>query len=517
MRIRRRSGRRATLTALVGALLAAWFWPAERVYGDAPPLDFARYELEIKGKLGGVAYEDLDGDGRLDVLVVRARELLLYFQEPTGFRGTPHQVLQIDPRAVIFDTVDTNGDGRRELGYLAADGFYCYHLKGRKYETKPQLWTKADPLTRRPSRGEIRRKDLCRDLNGDGLEDLLIPESTGLALHINSKSGLGPRQPLFVPPSASVSAGSDQLSSRLTAVYWYSNPAVIDFNRDRKVDLLLPVDDQLRVFPQSAGGHFPPVPAARVTIPNQKLLKAGERPGFDLDLTMPLKLVDLDRDGYVDLVSTHVGQGLTRLFMGSKEGAKALVKPSQTIRAQGVTFLSFTLDVDGDGLEDLIIPRMDKIGLWTILKVLVTRTVPVDLLIFFQRKERKKGRPYPDQPDLVREIEIPVLFRSTGDRFQLGTSFLATLEGDYNGDKRRDALYRIADDEIAIWYGHRDRSFSEDRDALLKIKNVSDYRFLMADAPDLNRDGRSDVVLRYYSWDRKGDRLSIFVSGKGKR
>jgi hypothetical protein len=504
--------RRQVLTLLLSTALL-WITAYGSVPGYTAPVElkFSVIDIEVGGKLSDATYEDLNGDKKLDILIVKGREIQIFFQTEAGFAKQPSQRWKFDRRAVLFDTVDLNGDGKRFILFLAKDGVYTYDLVGRQYRLIRKLRKKLQTLTRRPSAGEIRRKDLCRDLNGDGLEDLLIPEASGLGVYFNKKGRFGDRSPLFVPPNAVVVPGTDQLSSRITAVYWFANPSVVDFNRDGRKDMILPVNETVKIFPQDKNGKFPTYPKTQIKMPHQKLLKAGERPDFELDLTMPLMLSDLNQDGYVDMMSTHVGQGLTRIFMGSKEGVKAFETPSQVLRAKGVSFFAFTTDLDGDGLLDLIIPRTDKIGIWYILKVLVTRSLNLDVLCFYQRKNSKN--PFPNVPDFTGEIEIPILFKSTGDRFNVGTSFVAAIDGDFNKDGRKDVLYRTEDDELGIFYGKKGRKgFPEDPSTSIKIKNVADYRFLLADVPDLNGDGRSDVVLKYYSWDRKNDRVSVHLS-----
>lgn len=505
----------ARLRWLSAGLCLALIWGAAQGavpgFGAPPPLDFMRCEIEVGGKITDVTSEDLDNDGRKDLLVIRGREIQVYFQDETGFQGKPHQRWRFDRRAVLFDTVDMEGDGPREILYLAADGVYTYSLTGRRYRLVRQRRKELETLTRRPSNSEIRRKDLCRDLDGDGREDLVIPEASGLGIYLNTGGEFGERRSIFVPPSATVNPGSNQLSSQLNAIYWFSNPNVIDFDQDGKKDLLVPVDDTLKVFKQAKEGGFSVKSDASVKVPHQKLLAAGQRPDFDLDLTLPLMLPDLNTDGRVDMVSTHIGQGLTRVFMGSDKGIEAFKTPSQTIRAKGVSFYSFTVDLNGDGLLDLVIPRTDKIGIWYLLKVLVTRSVTMDVLCFYQRKG--EAQPYPRDPDFVGEIEIPVLIRSTGDKFKLGTNFVASISADFNKDGRLDVLYRTDDDALGIFYGRDGRKgFPQDPSAKVKIKDVSDYRFMLADVPDLNNDGVSDIILRYYSWDRKADRLTVLIS-----
>jgi hypothetical protein len=231
---------------------------------------------------------------------------------------------------------------------------------------------------------------------------------------------------------------------------------------------------------------------------------------FELDFTAPLVLRDLDHDGRVDASSTHVGQGVTRVFRNGADPTKAFESPVQSIRAKGVTFISFYEDLDGDGLDDLILPRMDKIGVWAIIKVLVTRSVPVDAQLYYQRKG--EARLFPDEPDAVRQLEIPVGLHSGGEGgMKIGTTLVATLEGDLDADGKRDLIYRTSDDTIGVFAGEA-RGIASDPMCEAEVKSVDDYRFIIPMVGDLDGDRRADLVLRYFSWDRDGDRLTILRS-----
>ena len=52
-----------------------------------------------------------------------------------------------------------------------------------------------------------------------------------------------------------------------------------------------------------------------------------------------------------------------------------------------MTFLSYYRDFNGDGRPDLVLPRIDKVTMWSILKVLITQSIPLQALVFFQRAD----------------------------------------------------------------------------------------------------------------------------------
>ena len=91
----------------VGLLAAVALAGPRPALTDAAPFKSRRYEIELEGKLSDVSYEDFDGDGLLDMMVIRGREIQVFFQDSgAGFRGKPDQKWKFDRRAVIFDTAD---------------------------------------------------------------------------------------------------------------------------------------------------------------------------------------------------------------------------------------------------------------------------------------------------------------------------------------------------------------------------------------------------------------------------
>ena len=109
--------------------------------GDVPAQDrsfFRRVDLRIGGSVTEVLAPDLNGDGKLDLLVVRGREALVFFQRAEGgFPSHPGQRFRFHPKTILFDVGDIDGDGKAEIALLQQRGVFVYRLRKRQRKGKP--------------------------------------------------------------------------------------------------------------------------------------------------------------------------------------------------------------------------------------------------------------------------------------------------------------------------------------------------------------------------------------------
>jgi hypothetical protein len=522
----RRLGRLGIVGAtLGGAFVLSALATSGSVAALGGPIKLNRFDIDPGDKITEVVLEDLDGDGLKDLVLLLGREVQVYFQRsPGGFPPKPDQRFRIDPRAVVMDVGDVLATGNsKQIVFLRDDGLYAYVLHASdKPDQKPYFLVPhakkvlaCDTLLRKPSDDEVRRKEFLRDVDADGIVDVIVPERTGFGIYRGLGGGkFAPRQGIACPPVATIGVGDDQLSSSLHASYFFANPTIADWDADGKPDLVLAQDDWISVF-RTAGGTVSPAPVTNLKIPGVKAFSLDAEKPFELDFTMPMVLKDLNDDHRVDAALTHVGTGTTRVFLNSETPEEAFRNPARVVRAKGITFLAFFVDLDGDRREDLILPRMDKIGIWSIVKAIVTKSVPVEAQFFYQRKDVPRDQTYPDEPDFQRSFEIPIAIHSKGDGLDVGTSVIVSLDGDFDGDGLKDLVNRTDDDKIAIYPGLPGRRGVAEKPAVeLEIKNTDDYRFVLPMVDDLNGDGRADLVLRYVGWERKDDRITVFVSAK---
>jgi hypothetical protein len=302
-----------------------------------------------------------------------------------------------------------------------------------------------------------------------------------------------------------VNEGGESPTSQIVSSYWYPQPVSGDFDGDGKRDIFVHQREQVALFLRRKDGGYGPEPSMALPLTFEGELTDGR---FKLDIQLPTKFADVNGDGLTDVIATHIGRGTTYVFRGRKD-RKDLSSPDVILKLPGISFLDFLVDLDHDGRQDLVLGRTDRPGLWDIVKVLLTKEIPVEMLFFYS----SGAALYPRVPDEQRELAIPLLFHSAKRGINVGTSAVITILGDLTGDGRNDLVLRSSETRIAVYAAKKEgRGFSDDPSFEISTSSMDGYRFLEPLTDDLNADGVADIALAYFSWDGKADRLSILLS-----
>jgi len=453
---------------------------------------------------------DLDADGKKDLVLVRGRETSIFLQKQGAFLPErPDQKFLFQERAILWDDGDVDGDGKAEVLFLTGDGVSFYRCKEGRLSFVPEtlLALPNASILNVASPEEIRYKDFHADQDGDGVHDLLLP-GEGCFLLYRGKKGGGFHAPdtLRMRPEVWLNEGGDSPTSQVVSSYWYPQPASGDFDGDGLRDIFVHQREQVAIFLRRGKDQgYGPDPSMALPLTFEGELDDGR---FKLDIQLPTKFADVDGDGLTDVIATHIGRGTTYVFRGRKD-RKDLKSPDVILKLPGITFLDFLVDFDRDGKQDLILGRTDRPGLWDLVKVLVTKEIPVEMLFFYS----SGAALYPRTPDDRRELAVPILFSSAKRGINVGTSAVVSVQGDLSGDGKNDLVLRASEDKIAVFASKKEgRGFSDDPAFLIKTANMDGYRFLEPFTDDLNGDGVDDLTIVYYSWDGKADRLSIHLS-----
>jgi len=176
----------AALTGLAGlAALAAVALGGSSPVRPSPSVGAGRQDpaavlrrlatLESTIEVAGHVVEDIDGDGRDDVVLVGTGGQVRVWRPaadgasiPVGSRVLPH------PERSIFAVGDVLGNGTRQLIVLSVDGARAYPgVPGGGFDGEPILLSRRARLAVRV--GTPRAIDMLQDVNRDGRPDLLVP------------------------------------------------------------------------------------------------------------------------------------------------------------------------------------------------------------------------------------------------------------------------------------------------------------------------------------------------------
>lgn len=275
--------------------------------GAAQPLD-----LELS-QVNAVTHADLDADGDADLIVADQGAGAVTILSNAGegrFESTQKLVGLENP--VALGTADFDGDGSVDVFVVAS-----------RSNTVSIFQNRGDGLLTAPLEaqlpGEVAVDAAAADLDGDGLADLVAVShfSFSVALLFNEGDG-------------------SFLASQATAANFPTAVAVGDLDGDGLPDLVASTESAPTFFVyQNAGGRrFTRRPSPRSGGPTTRIV-----------------LVDVDRDGLLDIVSDALGGNVAVLHnRGSVEFEPALryataLSPAQVIPA----------NLNGDGLVDLLV------------------------------------------------------------------------------------------------------------------------------------------------------------------
>lgn len=520
----KKSGRPVLLLAVLLALL-----PAAPAFSAGRPLptSLRTLSLDLPGAPAAVVSADLDGDGRRDLVVVVA-----YNQWDEIAITESSTMDNVKGLVDVMTIVPAVMDRREARVYRArADGSYApplslalplsvLSLEAGPPETPVVALTDAGAsILRLDPPGTLRLEPwiddppvmagtgnflgdlgLMKDVDGDGILDLLLPARDGLAVYLGRKGrGVMHQAASRLPVAGEVFRSAGSLEHR------YPLPQVQDVTGDGRPDLIFrdPVKRWRSVWVARNAGKGKFLPAVEVA------LGAGDPRGPN-----PVWMGDLGGDGRAAVVFR---QGLDDPKRGSmrKEMEKArqphgrltfrrlsadLVPEKTPYRTfdvtgwglEGVEAESTEIDLpggfqdlNGDGRPDIVTVTMD-LGLPKLLGSLATKRLNVGLDFHVWCQEKDGGfRP-------VKGLDLAGTFRF--DLNDLRVSQLSLFSGDFDGDGRADFVQIGRGRRVTIHRGRPDCSFPAKPDMAFDLREEPRDLSLVR-IRDLDGDGRSDLLI----------------------
>ena len=475
--------------ALLSLLLGASSVWAQGKFGETNILQLPKgYERS------GVIIDDVDGDGQHDIIVAIAEdvpkaraELRVHLHKPNGggFSGAPDYSFKLPADVIGFSVGDLAEDEGREILVVSAKTALVWRPRQsgkerfRRIATISLLW-QLPRLT-----DVLALPKLVRDLNGDRLDDLLIPEPGGYRVLLQERAGaqtsFKAQAPLVVDPDQSrtytgggnIRKGfsinipisremkdSNSLVSRRTLIALNETvpvPWVVDFDGDRDLDIIARGPEKLFVFLQGTGGQFSSSPDLTLTTP---LVADRSRA---VDISYSSHFLDLDGDRLCDCVTlggdqdadkarTQVLTYLQKRGRGDTAKSKAAPLfgpkglPQQLILLLGFAGQTHFSDVDGDGRPDLVVATL-RPDLIDILGSKGKEKIEIELLVYLNRKGT-----FSKQPDFRRSLKIKVAgFKN------ISTRKLARFFGDLTKDGTAELLVQDRPEKLNVFLTKKNR------------------------------------------------------------
>ncbi len=376
----------------------------------------------------------------------------------------------------------------------------------------------------------IPRLDITRDVNLDGLDDLLVPDIDGFWISIQMSDGsftdavkLGPPEPYLDEAGLDDSGLNDSLSYREVAITAFTLPLYMnrvhemDHNQDGRNDLAFWNEDHFDVYYQNERGLFDPVARTVTTdVPfdsdgaYSRMFDFSEEGALSLlfgfnqnsKRTVLHSLRDINGDGVADLVTltlagrsplrrrslyqVHFGTPTPDGIQFARNAGTAISPRGKAGAGQPWGYASrWFEDLDGDGQVDIAL-REVTIGLGGMIRALAANSIGIDLEFY-----RMNGGIYPDAPNHTLKI------RTDMDVFGKRNPYLpAVMLGDVNGDGRADLLTgRREELHVSLGVPGPELFARRPHKVMVAMPGDGEYAWLA----DLNKDVKQDILIHHRS------------------
>ena len=418
----------------------------------------------------------------------------------------PVNTLEIGDDVIFLDTGKV-GSGETEslILFTRNQALVVNPLTGKRTEL-----VRFSSLYTLPVIGELPGLDLVRDINGDGLEDMMVPDFDGYWLFMQVEAGVFDQGRLIALPAIMGVPYGSYVS------YRPANPYFADMNLDALQDLVFWSQDELKVFFQDdslnyrteAESYQPAIEFQEEGLAGISIGLGGAEDQSNIEAKTLYKFTDLNRDGFVDIVTLSVrSSGVLNktsryeVHMGfAVDGAVVHSSvPESVIESDGIQFEIDEQDFNNDGSVDFVVSSVE-IGLGRILAALITGSISTDLSFY-----RMNGGRYPNRPNATRKIKATFSL-SSGEVF-----YPTVMIADVNGDRISDLIVQDGRKGMNIFAG-------EDSDDLFASR-PTEFQVEMPNNPelihitDLNRDGKKDIIIRYEDGDdRLRNSINVLVA-----
>ncbi len=419
---------------------------------------------------------DLDGDGRMELLVVGVDgDVEVWKQEDGATAPVPHASGLVLPRPEhsVLALADLTRDGREELIVYDDRGVRAYALDGSgSFGGQPLTLVEDSRMRIRVGRPTFAA--IVRDLNGDDLPDLVLPIFDTCQLWLNRGGGeparpdgssgvadasvTAPRfelaQTVPVPVAHRVEERASNLADLLENKVRIPRLDIADVNGDGRPDLRARDGSVRRFFLQDQNGHFAATP---IEVDLSMFRDTTPEAGVELGKTVVLEkhqqmqAGDLNGDGIPDYVIAHRRKVWS--FLADAHGPQ-FKKADTRVVAEDISGL-LLMHLDDDDRDDLFIFKVDApTAAELVLGLVSSIDVPIHCIGYRTAEDGTFERRATWKRTLT--LRIPSIARLLSEATDLVQDFMGVLSklrwstvGDFDGDGHKD-LALVTEDESAM-------------------------------------------------------------------
>ena len=386
--------------------------------------------------------------------------------------------------------------------------------------------------------GSISYVDITRDVNGDDLDDIVVPNIDGFWIATQLPNGsfsdpikLGPPEPFLDETALGDTHSYREVGITPLTVLWYlSRLHQMDYDQDGRSDLVFWNTDHFDVYCQDDRGMFSPI-AETFTVDIPFDSDGAYSIAFEFNGENMFSLIfgfrettkrrvlhtfrDLNGDGVADLVihslegrSLGKQRSLYEIYFGTPtpDGTVFAQEVSMTIHPRGTAgglqpwgySSQWLQDFDGDGEVDILF-RDVQTGLVGMSRAMVGNSISMDLEFY-----RMEDGVYPRKPTTKHKIRPAFAPFNTREVF-----FPAVLLGDVNGDRRSDLLVGKNWEEMYIFLGVPGPELLAQVPEKIRATMPNDERNIWL--VDINADDKQDILL-YYPSTTESHRVTLLIT-----